>query len=128
MTNILEINDLELLSSTVNDQESEEDELEEEERRAWGAIHPQFMGGEYLPAVSLGRKAVDIARDHAPHLGGGLLAYVADAYVGLADGGIFDRGSLKASCEQTRLAACTGRFYNRNESVKGSVYVDMTSP
>jgi len=41
--------------------------------------------GEYLPAVSLGRKATDIAREHAPHLVGGLLADLAEAYVGLAD-------------------------------------------
>ncbi len=41
--------------------------------------------GEYLPAVSLGRKAVEIAREHAPHLVGGLLADLAEAYVGLAD-------------------------------------------
>ena len=41
--------------------------------------------GEYLPAVSLGRKAVELSRDHAPHLVGGLLADLAEAYVGLAD-------------------------------------------
>ncbi|MFN3257534.1 MAG: HD domain-containing phosphohydrolase [Ilumatobacter sp.] len=41
--------------------------------------------GEYLPAVSLGRDAVDLAREHAPHLVGGLLADLAEAYVGLAD-------------------------------------------
>ncbi len=41
--------------------------------------------GEYLPAVSLGRQAVDTAREHAPHLVGGLLADLAEAYVGLAD-------------------------------------------
>lgn len=41
--------------------------------------------GEYLPAVSLGRKAVELAREHAPHLVGGLLADLAEAYVGLAD-------------------------------------------
>ncbi|BAN03706.1 hypothetical protein YM304_33920 [Ilumatobacter coccineus YM16-304] len=41
--------------------------------------------GEYLPAVSLGRKAVELAREHAPHLVGGLLADLAEAYVGVAD-------------------------------------------
>jgi putative two-component system response regulator len=41
--------------------------------------------GEYLPAVSLGRQAVDLAREFAPHLVGGLLADLAEAYVGLAD-------------------------------------------
>lgn len=41
--------------------------------------------GEYLPAVSLGRKAVELSREHAPHLVGGLLADLAEAYVGLAD-------------------------------------------
>ncbi len=41
--------------------------------------------GEYLPAVSLGRRAVELARDHAPQLIGGLLADLAEAYVGLAD-------------------------------------------
>ena len=40
---------------------------------------------EYLPAVSLGRTAVELSRDHAPHLVGGLLADLAEAYVGLAD-------------------------------------------
>ncbi|MFT7393982.1 MAG: putative two-component system response regulator, partial [Candidatus Azotimanducaceae bacterium] len=41
--------------------------------------------GEYLPAVSLGRRAVELAREHAPQLIGGLLADLAEAYVGLAD-------------------------------------------
>ncbi len=41
--------------------------------------------GEYLPAVSLGRQAVEAAREHAPSLVGGLLADLAEAYVGLAD-------------------------------------------
>ena len=41
--------------------------------------------GEYLPAVSLGRNAVELSRDHAPQLVGGLLADLAEAYVGLAD-------------------------------------------
>ncbi|WP_395155605.1 HD domain-containing phosphohydrolase [Ilumatobacter sp.] len=41
--------------------------------------------GEFLPAVSLGRRAVELAREHAPHLIGGLLADLAEAYVGLAD-------------------------------------------
>ncbi len=41
--------------------------------------------GEYLPAVSLGRQAVELSREHAPHLVGGLLADLAEAYVGLAD-------------------------------------------
>ena len=41
--------------------------------------------GEFLPAVSLGRRAVELAREHAPHLVGGLLADLAEAYVGLAD-------------------------------------------
>lgn len=41
--------------------------------------------GEYLPAVSLGQQAVDLAREHAPQLVGGLLADLAEAYVGLSD-------------------------------------------
>jgi putative two-component system response regulator len=41
--------------------------------------------GEYHPAVSLGRRAVELAREHAPQLMGGLLADLAEAYVGLAD-------------------------------------------
>ena len=41
--------------------------------------------GECLPAVSLGRRAVELARQHAPHLVGGLLADLAEAYVGLGD-------------------------------------------
>ncbi|NND74122.1 MAG: tetratricopeptide repeat protein [Ilumatobacter sp.] len=41
--------------------------------------------GEFLPAVSLGRQAVELAREHAPQLIGGLLADLAEAYVGLAD-------------------------------------------
>lgn len=41
--------------------------------------------GEFLPAVSLGRRAVELAREHAPQLIGGLLADLAEAYVGLAD-------------------------------------------
>lgn len=41
--------------------------------------------GEFLPAVSLGRQAIELSRDHAPQLIGGLLADLAEAYVGLAD-------------------------------------------
>ncbi len=41
--------------------------------------------GEYLPAVNIGRQAVEVAREHAPSLVGGLLADLAEAYVGLAD-------------------------------------------
>jgi len=41
--------------------------------------------GEYLPAVSLGRRAVELARENAPELIGGLLADLAEAYSGLAD-------------------------------------------
>lgn len=40
---------------------------------------------EFLPAVTLGRRAVELAREHAPELLGGLLAGLAEAYVGLAD-------------------------------------------
>ena len=36
------------------------DELDEENRRGWGLIHPALMGGEYLP--SLGAEDVEIAR------------------------------------------------------------------
>ena len=41
--------------------------------------------GEYLPAVNLGRRAVELSREHAPQLVGGLLADLAEAYVGLGD-------------------------------------------
>jgi putative two-component system response regulator len=41
--------------------------------------------GEFLLAVSLGRRAVELAREHVPQLLGGLLADLAEAYVGLAD-------------------------------------------
>lgn len=34
--------------------------LGEEERRAWGSIHPAMMGGEYLPALRAGE--VEVAR------------------------------------------------------------------
>ena len=40
---------------------------------------------EYLPAVSLGRRAVDIARQHSPEIVTNLLADLAEAYMGLAD-------------------------------------------
>jgi hypothetical protein len=36
------------------------EELDEENRRGWGLIHPAHMGGEYLP--SLGAEDVEIAR------------------------------------------------------------------
>ena len=36
------------------------EELDEENRRGWGLIHPSLMGGEYLP--SLGAEDVEIAR------------------------------------------------------------------
>lgn len=41
--------------------------------------------GEHQQAVELGERAVVVARDHAPHLVGGLLADLAEAHVGLAD-------------------------------------------
>ncbi len=40
---------------------------------------------EYLPAVSMGRKAVEIAREHQPSIVTNLLADLAEAYMGLAD-------------------------------------------
>ncbi|HEY3484225.1 MAG TPA: tetratricopeptide repeat protein, partial [Ilumatobacteraceae bacterium] len=40
---------------------------------------------EYLPAVSLGRRAVDLAREHSPDIVSSLLADLAEAYMGLAD-------------------------------------------
>ena len=40
---------------------------------------------EYLPAVSLGRRAVDLARVHSPDIVSNLLADLAEAYMGLAD-------------------------------------------
>lgn len=41
--------------------------------------------GEHLQAVSLGRQAVALSREHAPHLVASLLADLAEAHVGLAD-------------------------------------------
>jgi putative two-component system response regulator len=40
---------------------------------------------EYLPAVSMGKRAVEIARDHNPSIVTNLLADLAEAYMGLAD-------------------------------------------
>ena len=40
---------------------------------------------EYLPAVSMGRRAVEIARQHEPSIVTNLLADLAEAYMGLAD-------------------------------------------
>ncbi len=40
---------------------------------------------EYLPAVSMGRRAVEIARLHEPSIVTNLLADLAEAYMGLAD-------------------------------------------
>ncbi len=41
--------------------------------------------GQHLEAVTLGRRAVELARVHAPQLVGSLLADLAEAHVGLAD-------------------------------------------
>ncbi len=41
--------------------------------------------GEHLAAVDLGRRAVGLARDDAPHLVGSLLADLAEAHAGLGD-------------------------------------------
>lgn len=41
--------------------------------------------GDHLEAVGLGRRAVDLARTHAPHLVASLLADLAEAHIGLAD-------------------------------------------
>lgn len=40
---------------------------------------------EYLPAVSMGRRAVEIARQHNPSIVTNLLADLAESYMGLAD-------------------------------------------
>lgn len=40
---------------------------------------------EYLPAVSIGRRALDIAREHNPQILTNILADLAEAYMGLAD-------------------------------------------
>ena len=40
---------------------------------------------EYLPAVSMGRRAVEIARVHSPSIVTNLLADLAESYMGLAD-------------------------------------------
>jgi len=40
---------------------------------------------EYLPAVSMGRRAVEIARQHSPSIVTNLLADLAESYMGLAD-------------------------------------------
>jgi len=40
---------------------------------------------EYLPAVSMGRRAVEIAREHSPSIVTNLLADLAESYMGLAD-------------------------------------------
>ncbi len=40
---------------------------------------------EYLAAVSMGRKAVEIAREHSPSIVTNLLADLAESYMGLAD-------------------------------------------
>jgi putative two-component system response regulator len=40
---------------------------------------------EYLPAVSMGRRAIEIAREHNPSIVTNLLADLAEAYMGLAD-------------------------------------------
>jgi putative two-component system response regulator len=40
---------------------------------------------EYLPAVSMGRRAVEIAREYSPSIVTNLLADLAEAYMGLAD-------------------------------------------
>lgn len=42
------------------DPELAAEELSEERREEWGAIHPQFMGGEFLPPLAKGE--VEIAR------------------------------------------------------------------
>jgi len=41
--------------------------------------------GEYLSAIELGRRAMSLARDDAPHLVGGLLADLAEAHAGIGD-------------------------------------------
>ena len=41
--------------------------------------------GEHLEAVELGRRAVELGREHAPHLVGSLLADLAEAHIGLSD-------------------------------------------
>jgi len=40
---------------------------------------------EYLPAVSMGRRAIEIAREHEPSIVTNLLADLAESYIGLAD-------------------------------------------
>ena len=55
---------------------------------------------EYLPAVSIGRRALEIAREHNPQILTNLLADLAEAYMGLADrqtgGRVLRRGPPRA--------------------------------
>jgi hypothetical protein len=67
-----------------------EDQLEEEDRQAWGAIDPLFMGGEYLPAdlpgevsivrVSLNSTTGDVMALRARPVTGGIGYRITDEY------------------------------------------------
>ena len=67
-----------------------EDQLEEEDRQAWGAIDPLFMGGEYLPAdlpgevsivrVSLNSTTGDVMELRAHPVPGGIGYRIMDEY------------------------------------------------
>jgi putative two-component system response regulator len=61
--------------------------------------------GQYLHAVGLGRRAVELARQHAPNLVGSLLADLAEAHVGLDDHEGAERCFAEARADWDRRAA-----------------------
>ncbi|HSL73251.1 MAG TPA: tetratricopeptide repeat protein [Ilumatobacteraceae bacterium] len=61
--------------------------------------------GEHLRAIELGRRAVELARVHAPQLVGSLLADLAEAHVGVSDRDGADACFSEARDEWNRRAA-----------------------
>lgn len=61
--------------------------------------------GEHLPAIAIGRDAIELAREHAPHLVAGLYADLAEACAGLGDHATAARCFVDARSDWERRSA-----------------------
>ncbi len=98
--------------------------------------------GEHLEAIGLGRRAVDLAREHAPSLVGSLLADLAEAHAGVADRDGADScfsearedwdrratdGAQLSAAEQLGVMVSEGRVALRNGDADGAIATLLTA-
>jgi hypothetical protein len=76
------------------------DELDEEERRHLGQIHPLFMGGEYLPRY--GHEEVEIARAALQSTTGDVISVRARRVDGMIHYSVVDEYESRFQCSPSR--------------------------